>query len=301
MASPPAGLTPAPAGRVPISAVVMTKNEAINLPDCLAALAWADERLVVDSFSTDATVALAQQAGVRVVQHAFENYAAQRNFAQAQAAHDWILFIDADERVTPALAAEIQALAASGRLAEANAYHIQRVHLISGQWFTTPPDRPITPRLRAAIRRYEVPRLYDRRLAVWERDLHEVVQVPEPHGVLAGALCHYASTNLSIGLESFNNYTDIEAAYLYRQGRRTSVVGAAWRGLRAAVFHYVVEGWWRSGEHGLMLALVAGVSKFMNYLKLWELQRIAGGRGLWTDRDRALLPTDAPADEPPQP
>ncbi len=273
----------------PISAVVMTKDEAANLPDCLAALAWADEQLVVDSFSTDETVALAQQAGARVVQHPFENYAAQRNFAQTQAAHDWILFVDADERVTPALAAEIQALAASGRIAEANAYHIQRVHLISGRWFSTPPDRPATPQLRAAIRKHEVPRLYNRGQAVWERALHEVVQVPEPHGVLDGAICHYASTNLSAGLASFNSYTDIEAAYLHRQGRRTSVVGAALRGVRAAVYHYVVQGWWRNGEHGLMMALIAGVSKFVNYVKLWERQQIATGRGVWTAPDKRLV------------
>src|SRR5689334_902841 len=89
-----------------ISAVVMTKNEAANVPACLAALAWADERLVVDSLSSDATVALAEQAGARVVAHPFTDYAAQRNFAQAQAAHDWVLFVDADERVTPELASE---------------------------------------------------------------------------------------------------------------------------------------------------------------------------------------------------
>ncbi len=272
-----------------ISAVVMTKNEAANLPDCLAALAWADERVVVDSLSTDATVALAEQAGARVVMHPFENYAAQRNFAQAQATHAWVLFIDADERVTPALAAEIQALAASGRLTEVNAYHIQRVHLISGRWFSTPPDRAMTPQLRAAIRQHEVPRLFDRRQAVWERALHEVVRVPEPHGVLDGVICHYASTNLSLGMGPINAYSDLEAAYLYAQGRRTSVVGAALRGVRAAVYHYGWEGWWRNGEHGLMMALVAGVSKFTNYLKLWERQQIVAGRGVWTEADKALV------------
>jgi glycosyltransferase involved in cell wall biosynthesis len=275
--------------RIPISAVVMTKNEAAHIADCLAALAWADERVVVDSFSTDATVALAQQAGAQVVAHAFENYAAQRNFAQAQAAHDWVLFIDADERVTPALAAEIQALAATGGLAQANAYHIQRVHLVSGKWVFTKPDRQATPALRSMIRKTEVPRLYDRRQAVWERALHEVVRVPEPHGVLDGVICHYAGTNLSLGLESLNAYSDIEAAYLHGQGRQSSVAGAAWRGLRTAGYHYVFQGWWRHGEHGLMMALLAGMAKFTNYVKLWERRQIEAGRGMWTERDRALI------------
>src|SRR5512134_621461 len=92
---------------IPISAVIMTRDEAENLPACLESVAWADEMLVVDSFSTDSTVDVARRAGARVVQHAFANYAAQRNYAHSQARHDWILFVDADERVTPALRDEI--------------------------------------------------------------------------------------------------------------------------------------------------------------------------------------------------
>lgn len=280
----------------PISAVVIAKDEAANITECLASLVWADERLVVDSFSTDDTVRLAQAAGARVIQHPFVDYAAQRNFAQAQAAHDWILFVDADERVTPALATEIQRLAVSGHLDDAQAYHIQRVHLVSGRWISTPPDRRVTPSLRAAIRQHEVPRLLNRRQAVWERSLHEVVNVPEPHQVLDGVICHYTGTNLSLALTSFNAYTDIEAAYLHRQGRRTTILGAILRGLRSSAYQYFIAGWWRHGEHGLMMAAFAGLTKFANYAKLWERRQIEANRGVWTAQDRALLDDhDAPA------
>ena len=278
-----------PPARLGISAIIMTKNEAGNLPACLASVAWAHEVLVVDSLSIDDTVAIAQRAGARVVQHSFTNYAAQRNCAQSQARNDWVLFVDADERVSDGLRSEIEGLAASGELARCRAYHIQRVHLISGVWFTTPPDRPATPALRAAIRRLEVPRLFDRRQAAWHRALHEVVEVPEPHGVLDGVLCHYASTNLSLALEPFNAYTSLEAALLDRQGQQASMLKALWRGARTFAFHYLIQGWFRYGENGLLMAAIAGMNKFVNYAKLWERRHIAAGRGVWTDADRAML------------
>ncbi len=274
---------------IPISAIILTKNEAENLPECLASVAWADEVLVVDSLSTDETVAIAERAGARVVQHPFANYAAQRNYAQVQAACDWVFFVDADERVSVALRDEIVALAASGDLARCNAYHIQRVHLISGQWFTTPPDRPVTPALRASIRRLEVPRLFDRRQARWERALHEEVVVPEPHEVLNGVIRHYAGTNLALALDQFNSYTSLEAAYLHSQGKQASMVTALWRGARTFAYHYVIQGWFRYGENGLLMAAVAGMTKFTNYAKLWERRRIAVGQGIWTEADRRML------------
>jgi len=274
---------------IPISAVIMTRDEAENLPACLESVAWADDVLVVDSYSTDNTVELARQAGARIVEHAFANYAAQRNFAQSQAQYDWILFVDADERITPVLRDEIRALAASGELDRCLAYHIQRVHLISGRWFTTPPDRMATPALRRAIRNLEVPRLFDRRQAVWERALHEVVKVPQPHGVLDGVICHYASTNLSLGMAAFNDYTDVEAAYLHGRGRRASVLSALGRGFRTFAYHYFLQAWFRYGENGLLMAALAGMNKFMHYAKLWERRRIEAGQGVWTERDRQML------------
>jgi glycosyltransferase involved in cell wall biosynthesis len=276
---------------IPISAIVLTKNEEANLPDCLATLAWADERLVVDSFSTDATVDAAASLGARVVRHRFVDYASQRNFAQSQAAHNWVFFVDADERVTAELRDEIRGLAASGRLDDANAYHIARVHLILGQWFPDLSKRRVTPKQRAAIRRGEVARLFDRRQAVWERPLHEVVHVPEPHGVLDGALLHYANTNLSRVYAPLNDYTDREAAHLFRTSpRRVSVLEAALRGLRTFLYVYFAWHWWRHGEAGLLMAINLGFAKFLNYAKLGELARIAADDGVWTPADRALLP-----------
>jgi glycosyltransferase involved in cell wall biosynthesis len=275
----------------PISAIILTKNEARQLPECMATLQWADEILVVDSFSTDDTVAIASAAGARVLQHPFSNFAAQHNYAQSQAAHNWVLFVDADERVSGPLRDEIVALAQADRLAPCTAYHFERVHLVSGRWlFSDSKKRRLTPRQRADIRRREVPRLLDRRHAVWTRPLHEEVRAPEPHGVLNGVLCHLSGSNLSAALESFNYYTDLEAAYLHR-GRRQPVTlwEAAARGARAFAFHYVLRGGFRYGQHGLLQALSAGITKYMNYAKLWERQLIERDEGQWSEADRQLL------------
>ena len=282
---------PASASPIPVSAVILTRNEEDNIARCLQSVAWAAERLVVDSFSDDATLQIAAQCGARIVQHAFADFAAQRNFAQAQAAHDWVLFVDADESVSPELREEIQRLAGNGTLAQNHAYHIQRVHLFSGRWFPDISKRRPTAQTRAAVRRGEVPRLLDRRCAVWERPLHEVVVVPEPHGVLDGVLYHYASSNLSLALESFNRYTDVEAAFLHRTrgARRVTLFEAILRGVRAFVYPYVFWQWWRYGEQGLLMAILSGYTKFINYAKLSERIRIEKSEGIWTDRDKKLL------------
>ncbi|NJL34345.1 MAG: glycosyltransferase family 2 protein [Chloroflexaceae bacterium] len=290
----------------PVSAVVLTRDEEANLPECLASLAWANEVLVVDSFSTDATVHVAQQHGARVVQHPFTNFAQQRNAAQHYAQHDWILFIDADERVSDTLRHEIETLAQTNRLGNCNAYHVQRVHLISGRWFPNLERRHVTPALRRRIRRIEVPRLVNRRVTRWERALHEEARAPEPRGVLDGVIYHYAATNLSKLYESMNYYTDLEAAYLHQTRQGVSIPEAVFRGGRSFVYHYVYEGYLQQGRAGFLLSAYLGYSKFLTYAKLAERIQIANGRGIWTAQDSALITRyqtrvagdTAPPDEP---
>ena len=274
---------------IPITVIVLTKNEETRIAACLETVKWADEVLVVDSFSTDATLDIASAAGARVLQHPFTNFAAQHNYAQSQALHDWVFFVDADERVSDELRDEIQQRCVNGALAQNTAYHIQRVHLFSGRWFPDPKTRKVTLRLLAQIKQREVPRLINRAVATWERPLHEEVRAPEPHGILHGVIYHYSTTNLSATLEKFNHYTNLEAAYLHQTGRSATVLSALWRGFRAFAFQYIIWGMFRYGQHGLMLSLLIGMNKFMNYAKLWERQRIRDNQGIWIEQDRALL------------
>jgi glycosyltransferase involved in cell wall biosynthesis len=273
----------------PISAVVLTKNEEEDLPDCLASLAWADEVLVFDSFSTDHTCEIARQHGARVEQHPFTNFAAQRNAAQAAAHYDWVLHIDADERVSPELRDEMCALANADRLDACTVYHIQRVHIFSGRWIPDIAQRRISPKLRNWIRRVEVPRLMNRTHATWQRALHEEVIAPEPHGVLDGMILHYSTTNLSRAYETLNHYSDLEAAYLHRTRKRASLAEAVFRGARSFVYHYAYTGLYRYGKQGFLLAVLYGFVKFLNYAKLEERLRIEADQGIWTERDQRML------------
>lgn len=272
-----------------LTAIVLTKNEEGNLEDCVRTIEWADEILVVDSISTDRTAEIARRVAHRFVEHPFTNFASQHNFAQSAASNDWVFFVDADERVSAELKDEIESLIRSGAIADNNAYHIQRVHLFSGEWSIDVKKRKMNPHLRKLIIRNEVPRLFDRRKANWQRPLHETVSVPEPHGVLTGVLYHYSSTNLSATLKDFNYYTDLEAAYLRRGRKKITITEAVLRGLRNFLYMYLKKGFYRQGGRGFVMAAILAFTKFMNYAKAWELIRIESGRGTWTEEDKKLL------------
>ena len=274
---------------LPITSIVRARNEELQIADCLESVRGLGDVLVVDSLSTDRTVKIAEAHGARVIQHDFVNYAAQRNFAQAQAQTDWVFFVDADERVSDKLRQEIQELSLAGTLADNEAYHIRRVHLISGTWFPDLSKLKYSDLNVGRIRRREVPRLLSRTHAVWERALHETVNVAEPHGVLNGVLYHYAATNLSLMFESLNEYTDREAALLHRTRHSVTMLEAALRGSYAFLQCYLGWGRWKAGEAGLMHAAQLGFTKFLNYAKLSERLRIARKEGEWMPGDRDLL------------
>jgi len=279
---------------IPISAIVITKNEEEMLPSCLSALGWADEVLVVDSYSTDRTVEIAHAHGARVIQHPFQDFAAQRNFAQAEANHDWVLFIDADEVVSPTLQQSIRSLADADTLGDYHGYWLGRVELFTGRWWPA-PESTLLPH-GAVAAPFDSPvgtvRLFDRRRGNWTRALHEIAQVPQPTARLSGPLYHYSQSNLSLTFAPLA-FTYIEAAYLAdtRGNRRATVAEAILRAVRHGVYTFVRFGWWRLGEHGLALTLISAYGKFMTYAVLWERQRIQNNEGEWLARDRKLLDT----------
>ncbi|MCS7002217.1 MAG: glycosyltransferase family 2 protein, partial [Dehalococcoidia bacterium] len=240
-----------------VSAVILTKNEEELIAGCIESVRWADEILVVDSFSTDRTVEIAEQLGARVERHPFRDFADQRNVAQRLATYDWVLFVDADERVTPELAAEIQALNASGRLNDAAVYHIRRPWRFSGKLFGDDP-LPTTEEGRRAFIERHMGRLLDRRRARWERPVHEEVVTDGPRGALRSPMTHLNMSNLSLANESLNEYTDRDAAYLQALGAQTSLADAIFRGARALVYHFTLERAYRKGAVGLLYAIHLG-------------------------------------------
>jgi glycosyltransferase involved in cell wall biosynthesis len=243
----------------PLSVTIITKNEEADLGAALASVAWADEIVVVDSGSTDRTVAIAESAGARVIVREWPGYIEQKNFAAAQATHDWILSLDADERVTPELAQDIHAVL---NAPEHAAYDVPRVTWHLGRWIRGTdwyPDRQ--------------PRLYDRRLAKWTgRYVHETVSVNGTQGHLRGELQHFAYRDVADHLETIDRYTTLAARQMHESGRRVSAAELAAHPPLAFLRNYLAKGGFRLGAVGLIVSTMNAYYVFLKFAKLWELQ-----------------------------
>ena len=248
-----------------LSVVVITRNEAANIGAALRSVRWADELVVVDSGSTDDTVRIAGEIADRVTAHDWAGYGAQKNHATALAAHDWVLSLDADERVSPALAREIQALLRADPAARG--YRVPRVTRYLGRWVRSTdwyPDLQL--------------RLYDRRAARWnQRLVHESVAVDGPVGRLQGELEHHAYRDVSHHLQTIDRYTTLAARQMHREGRRGGWVDLAVRPLAAFLRNYVVRRGVRDGVRGLIVSILNAGYVFLKFVKLWERQRAGNG------------------------
>jgi glycosyltransferase involved in cell wall biosynthesis len=245
-----------------LSVTVIAKNEAADIGHALASVAWADEIVVVDSESTDDTVAIARRHTDRVVVREWPGYVDQKNYAASIASHDWILSLDADERVTPSLADEIRnRLAAAPREA---AFRIPRVTWHLGQWIRTTdwfPDHQL--------------RLYDRQSARWTgRYVHEAVTVRGSIGTLTGELQHYAYRDIADHLETIDRYTTYAARQMHEEGRRAGLLQIAGHPPLAFLRNYLAHGGIRDGVPGFIISALNAYYVFLKFAKLWELQHM---------------------------
>lgn len=261
-----------------LSAVLIVKDEEEALPDCLASLRGvADEIVVVDSGSRDATIEIARRAGARVLERTFDGFGPQKQFALSQAAGEWILSIDADERLTPRLAGEIGAIvsgrASPPRASEAEArsapspgaprpeaYAIRRE-----VWF-------LGHRLRyGGMQRDRVVRLVRRGCArVTAASVHERIEVAGETGHLAGTIEHHTHRTIRRYVEKANLYSSLAAADAFARGRRFH----AWMHLRPAweLFRrLVLYGGFLDGQAGILYAGLSAYSAWLRALKLREL------------------------------
>jgi glycosyltransferase involved in cell wall biosynthesis len=240
-----------------VTATVITFNEAANIEAALASLSFLDEIIVVDSQSTDNTVALARAFTDKVFVRSWPGYVAQKNFAAEQARHDWILSLDADERISEPLADEIRALAGDGTAA----YRIPRVTFHLGRWMRSTdwyPDFQM--------------RLYDRRRARWTgRHVHESVKVDGPVGQLRGEILHYAYRDLSHHLQTMDRYTALAARQMFEDGRRAGWWDLATHPPAAFLRNYVLRGGFRDGVPGLIVSAMNARYVGLKLAKLWEL------------------------------
>jgi glycosyltransferase involved in cell wall biosynthesis len=244
-----------------LSVTIITKNEEADIGEAIASVAWADEILVVDSHSTDRTVDIARSANARVIVivRDWPGYVEQKNYAASQAANDWILSLDADERVTAELAREVQDTLAAPSQA---AYELPRVTWHLGRWIRATDWYPD----------YQT-RLYDRRRARWNgRYVHESVAVDGPLGRLKGDLQHFAYTGIEDHLETIDRYTTLAARQMFEDGRRATVTKLLLHGPLAFARNYVARGGFRLGGPGAIVSAMNAYYVFLKYAKLWQVQ-----------------------------
>jgi glycosyltransferase involved in cell wall biosynthesis len=247
-----------------LSVTVITLNEAANIGAALASVAWADEVVVVDSGSTDETVAIARKHGARVEVRHWPGYSAQKNYAAAIAAHDWIFSLDADERVTPELAAEIRATL-SGEPA-ARGYRVPRVTWYLGRWIRGTDWYPD----------YQL-RLYDRRAAEWNgRPVHESVRLRTGAPAhLRHDLQHYGYRDISHHLATIDRYTTLAAGQWASEGRRVTAFGLAVHPAAAFLRNYILRRGVTQGTAGLIVSALNSYYVFLKLAKLWAARRAA--------------------------
>ena len=252
---------------LPLSLVIITRDAAHELAACLATAGFAAETIVVDSGSSDDTAALATRLGARVILHPWEGFGPQKNFAVAQARHDWVLCLDADERVTPELADAIGALFAAaapsaGASPAAAAYSIARRNRFLGKWLAHGEGYPD----------WNV-RLFDRRRARWSADLvHEKVVADDPVQKLRGDLLHASAESIDAYIAKQNRYTTVQAAAMHARGERASFAQLVFSPLARFLRFYVFRLGFLDGAAGFAHIAIGAFASFLKYAKLRALQ-----------------------------
>jgi glycosyltransferase involved in cell wall biosynthesis len=252
-----AAAMPAP---LPLSAVLITKNAAEQLPGCFASLAFCAEILVVDSGSEDATADISRKAGACVIETHWRGFGPQKQYAVEQAAHDWVLCIDADERVTPELAESIRAVLPAPTF---SAYRFARRNRFMGRYLRYGEGYPDWSL-----------RLFDRRHARWSDDaVHEKVMTDAQAGTLAGDLLHDSAESLERYLEKQNRYSTLAAETALAAGKRGSAVRLLLSPLVRFVKFYLLRGGFRDGLPGLVHILCGCYASFAKQAKLLAARR----------------------------
>lgn len=242
-----------------LSVAIITKNEEERLPGCLRSVSFTDDIVVVDSGSTDRTVEIARAFGCRVFVHEWKGEGLQRNFAAAQCRNEWVLILDADERVTEDARDEImKALSSPGA---ADAYAIRRKNFFNGKWIRHSgwwPDKVVR-----LIRRD--------RCRIVNRNVHLEIEVDGRTEKIASPITHYPVRDIETILIKINRYSTLGAKDLQSKGTRSSPAKTLVHALSAFMKTYFLKLGFLDGKEGLIIAFSGAVNTFYKYVKLMDL------------------------------
>ncbi len=243
-----------------LSVVIITKNEASNIVRCLASVNWADEVLVVDTGSTDATIELCHKYAVTVQSVPWQGFGTTKHKAVELATHNWILSVDADEEISPALHTQIQDTLNHPKK---DGYRIKRSSMYLGK----------TIKHAGWNRDYPL-RLFNREKGNFNhKDVHESVEIDGKIGKIQALMHHYTYPDYATHINKMNLYSDIGAASLAKKGKKSQPTVAFWRAVSKFFKMYILQLAFLDGKHGFILAFSSGFGVYMKYIKLWHLQK----------------------------
>jgi glycosyltransferase involved in cell wall biosynthesis len=247
-----------------LSVIIPTYNEEVNIRDCIEGVRWADEILIADSFSTDNTLRIVKEySNARVVQREYGYSTSQKNWAIPQARNDWILLVDADERVSGQLADEVRSVVRGGFEEESpTAYSIKRHSYFLGR------------RIRySGWQNDSVIRLFRKGRARYEdKYVHGKLIVDGKIGALNNHFSHYTIRSLNGYFEKMNRYTAWAAMDKFRKGKKAGITIIAARTFLVFLRNYALKLGFMDGIHGFILCGLSAFAEFMKLCRLWELR-----------------------------
>lgn len=252
---------------IPLSVVILTKNEEQFIERCLDSVRWADEVLVLDSGSTDQTKEIAKNLGAKVYEQKWLGWTLQHNKAIELSKHDWILTLDCDEILTPELASSIQAVL-GGSMDERDGYSMSR----RGDFYDV-----LLPDSSPRHRRLNFIRLFNRKYSEYDPKLkvHEEVRVQGKAIPLQGYLIHWRGNLLDEYINSANRYASLEAEVLDEKGVKATWLMIVLRPILRFIWCYLIHRECLLGTKGLIHSLLAANREYIRYAKLWEMQNVS--------------------------
>ncbi len=254
--------------RLPISSFLVCKNEETHIAACLESLKFCDEIVVVDSFSTDKTIEICKRFNIHLIQREWPGYKLQKEFACSQTKHDWVLFMDADEVVSPELKEEILSLISNPsdeRLQKYSAFRVKRAMFFLGKWWRKGgwyPERRI--------------RFFRRDAVEWiGKDPHENVKVKGLIGDLKGEIFHYSYDDIPDQVKKLTSHAFTRAKFDFESGRDVSLYDIVIRPPARFLKFFVVKKGFLEGMSGFIVALFESFYTYMKYARLWELKKMS--------------------------